>query len=207
MHENAPVNSQPPTLKGRTTRQRIVDTAADLVLERGVGEVSLNDICDATGASRSQFYHYFDDKSDLLHAVIERQRDRVLSNHLPTFESLESLDDLDRWRDMIIAYQAARSCRSGCPLGSLASGLAELDEVARGRLNDAFTMWSDLIADGLDTLVASGDLRHDVDTKVLAIGVLASLEGGLLLAETARDTQPLEIALNAAIAHVRSFAS
>jgi TetR/AcrR family transcriptional regulator, transcriptional repressor for nem operon len=205
MHDEL-VAPPPPTQKGREQRQRIVDAAADLVFERGVTEVSLDDIREATGVSKSQLYHYFNNKSDLLHAVIECQRERVLGNHRPTFESLQSWDDLIRWRDMIVAHQAARSCRNGCPLGSLANGLAELDDVARNQLSGAFSSWGRIIAEGLTRMVESHTLRADADPQELAVSVLASLQGGLLMAETARDTRPLEIALDAAIAHLKSFA-
>jgi TetR/AcrR family transcriptional repressor of nem operon len=205
MHDE-PVAPPPPTQKGREQRQRIVDAAADLVFERGVTEVSLDNIREATGVSKSQLYHYFNNKSDLLHAVIECQRERVLGNHRPTFQSLESWDDLMRWRDMIVTHQAARSCRYGCPLGSLANGLAELDDVARNQLSGAFSSWGRIIAEGLTRMVESHTLRVDADPQELAVSVLASLQGGLLMAETARDTRPLEIALDAAIAHLKSFA-
>jgi AcrR family transcriptional regulator len=205
MHDE-PGALPPPTQKGREQRQRIVDAAADLVFERGVTEVSLDDIREATGVSKSQLYHYFNNKSDLLHAVIECQRERVLGNHRPTFQSLEGWDDLTQWRDMIVAHQAARSCRYGCPLGSLANGLAELDDVARNQLSGAFSSWGSIIAEGLTRMVESHTLRADADPQELAVSVLASLQGGLLMAETARDTRPLEIALDAAIAHLKSFA-
>jgi AcrR family transcriptional regulator len=118
MHDE-PASTTPATQKGRERRQLIVDAAADLIFERGVAEVSLDNIREATGVSKSQLYHYFNDKSDLLHAVIECQRERVLNSHRPTFTSLDGWEDLSRWRDTIVAHQAARSCRSGCPLGSL----------------------------------------------------------------------------------------
>ncbi len=193
------------TAKGRLTRERIVDAAADLFYERGVREVSLDDVRLATGTSKSQLYHYFSDKDHLVEAVIQCQRERVLGGHRLTFEVLESFDDLARWRDMVVARQAARSCRSGCPLGTLASGLSDVDD-ARAQLVDAFTSWGDLIADGLAHMVESGILRADTDYRALATSILASLQGGLLLAEVERDTRCLEIALDAALAHVGSFA-
>jgi AcrR family transcriptional regulator len=205
MHDNLGTPS-PPTQKGRERRQRIVDAAADLIFERGVAEVSLDDIRQVTGVSKSQLYHYFNDKSDLLHAVIECQQERVLGNHRPTFDSLEDWDDLSRWRDMIVAHVALRLCKGGCPLGSLANGLAELDEVARDQLSEAFSSWGRLIAEGLTRMVDSKKLRADADPQELSVSVLASLQGGLLMAETARDTRPLEVALDAAIAHLKSFA-
>jgi hypothetical protein len=41
----------------------------------------------------------------------------------------------------------------------------------------------------------------------LTTGVIAALQGGYLLAQTARDTKPMEIALDMALAHVRTFGS
>jgi AcrR family transcriptional regulator len=199
--------SSPRTRKGQETRQRIIDATTDLIFERGVGEVSLDDVRAATGTSKSQLYHYFVDKGQLVHAVIQCQRERVLSNHRPTFESLDSFNELKRWRDMIVTRQAARSCRSGCPLATLASGLIDVDEGARIQLVEAFSSWRQLIADGLAHMVEQEVLRSDTDTEALATSVLASLQGGLLLAEVDRDTKCLEVALDAALAHVRTFAT
>lgn len=201
-----PTQSLPATGKGRATRERIIDTAADLIYERGVAAVTLDDVRDATATSKSQLYHYFADKNDLVHAVIERQRARVLAFHRPKLDSLSSWDDINRWRDAIIAAQAERQCRSGCPLGSLAYALAELDDAARTRLSDAFTSWQQLLADGLREMVRSGALRGDANPEHLAVSTIASLQGGLILADLERDTRPLEIALDAAIAHLKTFA-
>ncbi len=74
--------------------------------------------------------------------------------------------------------------------------------------SDAFDLgWVRLIAEGIARMVERGDIRADADAEALAIGVLASLQGGLLMAETTRNTRPLEIALDAAIAHLKSFAT
>lgn len=197
----------PPTRKGQETRQRIIDATTDLIFEKGIGEVSLDDVRAATGASKSQLYHYFIDKSQLVRAVIECQRERVLGIHRPTFESLDSFKELERWRDMIVSRQAARSCRSGCPLATLASGLVDIDDDARLQLVDAFSSWRQLIADGLTLMVKKGVLRSDAQPEALATSVLASLQGGLLLAEVERDTRCLEVALDQALDHVRTFSA
>jgi AcrR family transcriptional regulator len=196
----------PSTRKGRETRQRIIEAAAHLVYERSVAGVSLDDVCQATATSKSQLYHYFDDKNDLVHAVIDHQRERVLSFHRPALESLSTWDDIQRWRDMIVQAQAARGCRGGCPLGSLASELVDLDEPARSQVSGAFVKWEQLLSDGLAKMVEMGTLLSDANTTDLALSVIASLQGGLLLAEIDRSTRPLEIALDDAIAYVRTFA-
>jgi AcrR family transcriptional regulator len=196
----------PATSKGRATRERIIEAAADLIYERGVAAVTLDAVRETTGTSKSQLYHYFTDKTDLVSAVIERQRERVLAFHTPHLESPSTWDDIQRWRDAIVASQAERQCRGGCPLGSLASELSELDNAARNQLADAFASWRQLLTEGLAGLIRSGALRPDADPASLALSTLASLQGGLLLSEVDRDTRPLETALDAAITHLMSFA-
>ncbi len=198
---------RPLTSKGRSTRDRIVAAASDLIFERGLDGVSLDDLLRATSTSKSQLHHYFDDKSDLVHAVIECQRDRVLARHLPHMEMLENFEDLEAWRNMVLAMQGAVECRGGCPLGSLASDLVDFDEVARDELGEAFDRWRRVITVGLARMVRSGVLRRDADVEVLALGVLASLQGGLLLAKVERGTRPLEVALDSSIDYLRSFAT
>ncbi|MGD0081969.1 MAG: TetR family transcriptional regulator C-terminal domain-containing protein [Acidimicrobiales bacterium] len=199
-------DAMPLTRKGRETRQRIIEAAAHLVYERTVAGVSLDEVCRATSTSKSQLYHYFGDKNDLVHAVIDHERERVLGFHRPAMEGLSSWDDIQRWRDMVVGAQAARACRGGCPLGSLANELADLDQPARTQLSNAFAAWEQLLADGLVKMVEAGALRADANATDLAVSVIASLQGGLLLAEIDRSTRPLEVALDAAIAYLRSFA-
>ena len=45
------------TAKGEATRARIVEAAADLILARGVGSTSLDDIRAGTATSKSQLFH------------------------------------------------------------------------------------------------------------------------------------------------------
>lgn len=95
----------------------------------------------------------------------------------------------------------------GCPLGSLAAELADQDETARQDLARYFAAWQGLLVDGLERMRANGVLRADADADALATGLMAALQGGYLLAQTNRDVKPMELALNMAISHVRTFAT
>jgi len=55
-------------------------------------------------------------------------------------------------------------------------------------------------------MIDNGVLRPDADPDGLAIGLMAALQGGYLLAQTARDVAPMKTALDMALEHVRSFA-
>jgi TetR/AcrR family transcriptional regulator, transcriptional repressor for nem operon len=56
-------------------------------------------------------------------------------------------------------------------------------------------------------MVEAGVLRPDADPEVLATGLMAAMQGGYLLAQTAHDVSPMQIALDMAVAHVKSFAA
>lgn len=195
------------TRRGRQTRTRIVEATADLVLVKGVRATTLDDIRAATGASRSQLFHYFPGgKAELVRVVAVRQTERVLEAQRLLLDRLDTWEALHRWRDAVVAAQRDRQCAGGCPLGSLASEVAEHDERARALMDSAFDQWQGLLTSGLRAMQDRGELRADAGVEDLALALLASLQGGLLLAQTARTTKPLEAALDAALAHLESLA-
>ena len=194
------------TQRGLATRQRILDAACDLVFERGAGALSLDNILAATGTSKSQLYHYFADKSGLIRAVVARQGERVLDLQRPVLGEVDGWEALVRWRDFVVGVVESLGCRGGCPIGSLADELAELDEQARAEAASIFGQWQALLVGALGAMVAAGQLRADSDLENLALATLTSLEGGLLLSKTTRTTAPVEVALDAAIAHLRTHA-
>jgi len=190
------------TRKGLATRARIVEAAAELMFRRGVAGTSTEDVLAAAQVSNSQLYHYFADKSALVHAVIEHQADQIIDGQRPLLDQLDSLAAFQRWRDMLVEMQRQRHCEGGCPLGSLSSELAETDEPARTTLAASFDRWETPIRDGLRRMRERGQLRPDTDIDRLALGTLAALQGGLLLTQAKRDVAPLDAALDLAIGHI-----
>jgi AcrR family transcriptional regulator len=190
------------TAKGQATRERVVAAAAQLMFERGVAGTSTDEVQAAAGVSASQLYHYFADKRALVSAVIAWQAEAVVGAQAPLFAQLDSLDGLRAWRDAIVALQAQRQCAGGCPLGTLAAELVETDPTSRAGLHTAFQRWADGIAGGLHRMHERGELPAAADPDRLAVAILAAAQGGLTLTQVARNTEPLEIALDTAIAHV-----
>jgi len=195
------------TRRRRATRDRIVGAAATLMHTRGVNATTLDDVRIASGTSKSQLYSHFPDKESLVQAVISLQAEGVLERHRQRLERLDSIRGLELWRDGVVQRNALRNGAYGCELGSLASELADQDEAARLTLNDHFHTWQGLLTAGLARMVEAGVLRPDADPEVLATGLMAALQGGYLLAQTARDVGPMQIALDMAVAHVKSFAA
>jgi len=194
------------TARGAATRSRIVATAAELMHVQGVGATTLDDVLRAGKASKSQFYRHFDDKPALVRAVIEQVGRQTIGRERETLQRVASLEELDRWRDALIERNAAQGGRYGCPLGSLASEVADQDPVARRMLEALFEAWRELFEGVIGRLQAEGILPEELDVAPLATGFVAAVQGGYLLAQTARDVTPMAFAIDMAIAHLRLLA-
>jgi TetR/AcrR family transcriptional regulator, transcriptional repressor for nem operon len=181
------------TRKGERTRARIVEAAARLIYERGVASTTLDDVKAAADVSGSQMYHYFPGKDELVQAVITHQADVIAGNQRQA--DLATAGGLKAWGDMVIAQAASSQGKGGCPLGSLAGQLAETDPHARALLAGGFAQWQAIIADGLRRLHDAGQLPGGTAPDALAVTLLATLQGGLLLAQVQRDPRPLETAV------------
>jgi TetR/AcrR family transcriptional regulator, transcriptional repressor for nem operon len=193
------------TPKGRATRERIVAAAAELMSRQGVAGTTIEDIQEAAAVSTSQMYHYFADKGDLVAAVIDFQTDQVLAVQRLGLDRLECLDDLHRWRDIMIDIVRSLGCVGGCPIGSLANELAEIDPLARAQLARSFAQWENMIHDGLTVIAARGELTDGTDIDQVALGMLAAIQGGLLLSQVRRTTAPLEAAFDSLIDYLRTL--
>lgn len=191
------------TRKGHATRERIVNAAATLMYEQGVAATSTQAVQAAAGVSASQLYHYFSDKRALVRAVVAKQSAAIVGRHRLILAHLDSFEALEGWRDAVIESQRRRNCEGGCPLGSLASELADADADLRGDLADAFRAWEQALSAGLSSMRTRGELRPVADTDRLALALLAALQGGLLLTQTRRDTVALETVLDAMIERIK----
>jgi TetR/AcrR family transcriptional repressor of nem operon len=109
------------------TRQKLIDTASDLLWTSSYGSVSVDDICKAAGVKKGSFYHYFPSKQALAITALEEyydqnikpDMDRIFAANRPFKNRLQDL------AKAVIAEQQknlehyGRVC--GCPLAAMAS--------------------------------------------------------------------------------------
>jgi AcrR family transcriptional regulator len=200
------VNAAATTRHGREARERIVRAAAGLIAERGAAGTSLDDVRAAAGASKSQLYHYFGDKDGLVKAAVDYQCATVLGAQAQALGSVEDWDGLQRWADAMVGIVDEQRGRGGCPIGTLAAALSDIDERLRVTLSEAFRAWSDAIRGALTRLRANGLLSVEADLDALTVSMLASIQGGFLLAKASCDPEPMRLALGGAIAQLKSHA-
>jgi AcrR family transcriptional regulator len=195
------------TVKGAATRERIVVTAADLVLERGAHGTTLDDIRAATATSKSQLFHYFPaGKGELIEQIAMLQSERVLDAQRPHLEHLDSWEAWDAWRAAVIDHYAGQR-HLRCPIGALTVELIA-SEPERATLLTAFMdRWRGYLTAGVRSMIALGRLRPDTDAEALSLSLFASLQGGLALMAMSDSIEPLRAALDGAMSALRAHAS
>lgn len=194
------------TARGAKTKAKIVATAADLMRVRGVGGTTLDDVVSASNVSKSQLYRHFEDKQALVRAVIEFVGERKIADERERLEKVRTFAGLRRWRDALVEHNSLQDGRYGCALGSLANEVSDHDSIARRKLHDLFMAWQELFEDLLRRFQKEGVIPHDADVAQLATGFVAAVQGGYLLAQTARDVTPMASAINMAITHLHLLA-
>jgi len=183
----------------------MIRAAAELMYVKGVNGTTLDDVRAASGTSKSQLYRYFADKDDLVNEVVRLRSTTILRREEQRLHRLKSFSGLVRWRTALIQQNALQDGAYGCVLGSLANELSDQSEQARTTLAETFATWEALIAAGLKRMKDSGALRADADPDALATGLLAALQGGYLLAQTAKSVAPMQVALDMALDYIRSL--
>src|SRR5512146_3073315 len=197
---------EPKTGRGRASRERIVERAAELFAGRGIAATSLDEVLAAAGAGKGQFYHYFRSRDELATAAVGFRCAQVVAGLTEALGGVSSLAELER---ALAGYVAGfeQSGMPGCPIGTLATEVAGRNEDARLQAAAGFDAWERLLADALERMRQGGELRADAVPAVLATGLLASIEGGMVLSQARKDMESLRVAVEEGPARVRAYLS
>jgi TetR/AcrR family transcriptional regulator, transcriptional repressor for nem operon len=185
---NHPTGLTPPPLadalpagKGGVNRQRIVDAALNLFMERGYAETSIGDVADAAGLLKGNLSYYFKTKADMLEAVSAARQAELfarLQARLPAQPTpLQAIDAFIQ----VTQDSAEELARVGCPVGTLASQL--------GKSDPALQPYASRILEALrDWLVAQfGRILPAPLAQAHAEHLLTLLQGAATMAHAFRD--------------------
>jgi AcrR family transcriptional regulator len=194
------------TTKGAATRERIVRAAADLILDRGVGGMTLDEIRAGTATSKSQLFHYFPGgKSDLVAAIAAFQSARVLEAQQPWIGDLTTFVSWHGWRDALVTYYHDLTHKY-CSISALVNEVAPGDPALAAEVAGYADRWNDQLATGVARLRDAGHLRPGTDSARLGTAIFATLQGGLLVMQAKDSIDALSAALDGALDMLRFHA-
>src|SRR3954471_631347 len=119
----------------------ILATAEELLGERPLAEISVDDLARGAGISRPTFYFYFESKDAVLLTLLDRVVTEADAASAAAFEAASAAhprDPRERWRAMIDAYHATFRTHRSVPLGAA---------VRRFTNTEARELWARVSAD------------------------------------------------------------
>lgn len=189
--------------KGMDTKEKIVQSALDLIHTGGFCATSMNDIVEATGVKKGNLYFHYSGKDELGLAVIREARrqynaylrDRITGD--TPFRRLESL------LDAIVSFHRSRKFRGGCIFGNTALELGGRHEGFSDIIRDVFREWTVMLAGMIDNAKEAGEVREDIKTEVLARHIVALLEGGVMMSKLSGSDRDLTDCVKSITAMIR----
>jgi TetR/AcrR family transcriptional regulator, transcriptional repressor for nem operon len=195
------------TVPDSSLRERILDVARRLVLERGFSATSVADILDEVQASKGAFFHHFPSKVALGHALVRRYADAdaaALDQALLAAEAASD-DPADQLVALLRVFEQAADPevmeQPGCLFVSFVYEQAAAAETILPLVTDSVALWRRRILDKLELAAAAGRLPADVDLPSLADQVFTVFEGSFILARATGESGRVR----AQLTHLRRY--
>ncbi|MEU9805088.1 helix-turn-helix domain-containing protein [Mycobacterium sp. NPDC050853] len=179
-------------------RQRLIDSAIEMMRERGVHATGLADLLKRSGAARNSIYQHFPEGKAELIAAATRE---ASAQSVGFFNSLRERGDVEyvitRFTRWWVKQLESHGYDTGCPHAAAAlAGPGE--EQIREAAHEAFL--------GMRAQL-EGSLRDSgitVGARSLASLIVSAIEGALLQAQAAHSVEPLRDAERELVELIRS---
>lgn len=180
------------------TRQKLIDTASDLLWTSSYGSVSVDDICKAAGVKKGSFYHYFPSKLDLAIAAMEDyydefikpDMDRIFAANVPFAQSMTQFADAVIEEQVTTRKKYGLVC--GCPLAALGSEMIGGENTAiTEKVGEMFCKCKSYIHRSIENAVADKIIIKD-DPEAISEEIHDFVTGLLMMARINNSLDGLE---------------
>ena len=184
--------------KGIQTRDLILTQATELFRRQGFGATSIQDLLKSTGVNRGSLYFHFPGKDDLAVAVLEQHRDEFLAFVASSLKGDSPGRRLDRFFREALKTQRENGFVGGCFWGNTALEMADRESDPRYLeiVRDVFRQWKAMLTGVLKEAQKTGEVQSRLSAADLATHIIASLEGGIMLARLQKKAPPLQKSLD-----------
>ncbi|MBC8077974.1 MAG: TetR/AcrR family transcriptional regulator [Chloroflexales bacterium] len=186
--------------KGEETRERIVAQAAAVFNVSGYAGTAISDIMRVTHLEKGGIYRHFDTKEQLAHAAFDYAATQVRQRCAAALAGkAHAADVLIAFLGVFRSYAQQPPLPGGCPVLNTAVESDDTNPVLRERARAVVEEWRGTIRGAVLAGIARGEIRASVDAEQLALLLIATMEGAVMLTMLLRDAAPLE----QAYAHLR----
>ena len=185
-------------------KYKLIDTAIDLMRQKGYSQVSVDEILARSGVQKSNFYYHFKTKEACAMAAIERMlelMDERIWQEILGDKSLSPKERLEKLFDFLAQAFEKDSGKIGDPFGNLAAELADHNQKFQQKLNDYFIRYASYIEGVIDEGIEEEEFSRSYIPREVAEAILAQMQGAYLLARAYQDVNAfrrnVEFLLNA----------
>ncbi|MEV8632978.1 TetR/AcrR family transcriptional regulator [Streptosporangium sp. NPDC051023] len=174
-----------------STSEHLIESTRELLWERGYVGTSPKAIQERAGAGQGSMYHHFSGKPGLALAAIQRTAEEMRAKAETQFTAPGTAVE------RITAYLLReRDVLRGCPIGRLTQDPDVMaDPVLRRPVEETFAWLRRRLAEILAEGRARGELDDGLDPVTTAATLVATLQGGYVLARAAGSAEPFDQAL------------
>lgn len=190
--------------KGKATKTAILDEAVDIASKVGFNALTIGQLAESTGMSKSGLFAHFKSKEALQLDTLERGRERFMDLVVrPTLTVPRGIARVRALVDHWLVWET-EALEGGCVF---VAASIEYDDQP-GAMQDALIRnqrdWSEFIATVAGTAISEGDFRDDVDPEQFAFMLLGVFYSFHHSARLLRDPKSLERFRGAAESLIRS---
>lgn len=174
-------------------REKILTEGLKVVHERGFAGASVRDIVQAAGVPQGSFTNHFVSKEafglEIIDLYFQGTRQMVSQTLLD-----DRLGPIARVLAYVDFHKGALQCavNKGCLFGNFTAESTEHSEPIRARLVEIYAWLSDIICNCLDEAITTGELPEGYNSRQVALFIVGSLQGAVLLAKAQRNTATLD---------------
>ena len=184
------------TAKGENTHTRVIETARWLVNKNGFSNTSINDIIEATGVKKGNLYFHFSSKEELGLAILRDAADEFFQFLSDSFQGKTPMEMLSSFFDAVLEKHRKTNFIGGCIFGNTALEMSDRNPKFLNPIRSVFNTWVDRIANLLIEAQKLGELESKFSPHLLAKQIVASIEGGIMMARLTKNENDLKDCLD-----------
>ena len=167
-----------------SSREKLLDVAFDEIYYNGYYSTSVDKILKTANMNKGSMYHFFKSKKELALAVIkERVYDYIENKYMVLLKHDENIiEELLK----LIKDRKNFDFVCGCKVNNLVQELSSKDKEFKTALEIVYFRFEKIIEEVLSKAIQNKEIQHD-DVKVLAMYVVASIEGCLVTAKKSHN--------------------
>jgi AcrR family transcriptional regulator len=199
--------SQTIVQKPPSNRDRLLDLAEQLVLQKGFASTSIEELIAGVGITKSGFFYHFKDKNDLAKALMQRYLEADAQVLDDIFNRAAELHD-DPLHSFLIGLKLfaemmakVHDVHPGCLAASVCYQDQLFDQDIRRMNAEGMLAWRKRFRAQLGVIAERYPPKIDIDLDTMADMMMALVEGGIILSKVMKDNR----ALPAQILHFRNY--